>query len=48
MPRYSLSFWDALIWASARASGIQTIYIEDFQDGRLVEGVLFRNPFETG
>lgn len=40
-----LSFWDALIWAVADRYGIPTIYTEDFQDGRTVEGVRFVNPF---
>jgi len=45
IPRHGLSFWDALIWAAARENGVPTIYTEDFQDGRDVEGVRFLNPF---
>lgn len=45
MPRHGLSFWDALIWAVAREHGIATLYSEDFQHGRDVEGVRFVNPF---
>jgi predicted nucleic acid-binding protein len=45
MPRHSLSFWDALIWAAARENGVGVIHTEDFQDGREIEGVRFRNPF---
>lgn len=45
---HGLSFWDALIWATAKASGIPTIYTEDFQHGRDVEGVRFVNPFFAG
>lgn len=42
---YGLSFWDALIWAAARRHEVTTIYSEDFQHGREVEGVRFMNPF---
>jgi predicted nucleic acid-binding protein len=48
VPRYSLSFWDALIWAAAVENRIVIIYTEDFQDGREVEGVRFANPFAAG
>jgi predicted nucleic acid-binding protein len=46
--RHGLSFWDGLIWAAARENGIPLIYTEDFQDGREVEGVRYRNPFTPG
>ena len=42
---HAFSFWDALIWATAKEHGIFTIYTEDFQHGREVEGVRFVNPF---
>jgi predicted nucleic acid-binding protein len=42
---HEMSWYDALIWASARAAGCSTLYTEDFQDGRDVEGVTYRNPF---
>jgi predicted nucleic acid-binding protein len=45
MPRHSLSFWDALIWAAAKENGISVIYTEDFQHSRDVESVRFLNPF---
>ena len=44
--RYGLSFWDALIWATARDAGVPIILSEDFQDGREIEGVRFVNPFK--
>jgi predicted nucleic acid-binding protein len=47
MPRHGLSFWDALIWSAAVENGVPTIYTEDFQDGRIIEGVRFINPFST-
>ena len=47
-PRHSMSFWDALIWAAARRAGASTIFTEDFQHGRDVEGIRYINPFLTG
>lgn len=44
--RYRLSFWDALIWATARDAGVSVVLSEDFQDGREIEGVRFVNPFK--
>jgi len=40
-----LPFWDALLWATAKAAGVSVVLSEDFQDGRELEGVQFRNPF---
>jgi predicted nucleic acid-binding protein len=45
LPVYGFSFWDAMIWAAAREGGATTLYSEDFQHGREVEGVRFVNPF---
>lgn len=42
---HNLSFWDALLWATSRRVGCRLIISEDFQDGRVLGGVLFRNPF---
>lgn len=42
---HGLGFWDAQIWATARLNQVETILTEDFQDGRVLEGVRFRNPF---
>jgi predicted nucleic acid-binding protein len=42
--RHSLSFWDALIWAAAKLEGCDIIYSEDFQNGRVLDGVRFENP----
>ncbi len=41
---HQLPFWDAMIWSVARENGVGEILSEDFQDGRTVEGVRFRNP----
>jgi predicted nucleic acid-binding protein len=45
--QHGLSFWDALIWAAAHLHRLTTIYTEDFQHDREVEGVRFVNPFLT-
>ena len=42
---HSLSFWDAMIWASAREAGCGLLLSEDFQHGRTLDGVRFHNPF---
>ena len=43
---HSISFWDAMLWATARQAGCDCILSEDFQDGRSLGGVTFLNPFE--
>lgn len=42
---HQFSFWDAQIWASARLNQIPIVLSEDFQSGRIIEGVRFVNPF---
>lgn len=42
---HRLSFWDAMIWATARQIGCAAILSEDMQDGRRLSGVEFINPF---
>jgi predicted nucleic acid-binding protein len=44
--RYSISYWDSLIIASALTSGTTTIYTEDMQNGLVVNQQLqIINPF---
>lgn len=44
--RYRISYWDALILAAALASGCDTLYSEDLQNGQVFEGQLkVVNPF---
>jgi predicted nucleic acid-binding protein len=43
--RHGLSFWDAMLWATANRAGCRVLFSEDFQDGRRLEGVLFVDPF---
>lgn len=40
-----LSFWDALILASAAQAGADRVLTEDMQDGRIIGGVAIENPF---
>ena len=42
---HRLSFWDALLWATARQAGCSAIVSEDMQHGRRLGGVEFVNPF---
>ena len=43
--RHRLSYWDSLIWATAKLNGVPNVLSEDFSDGALLEGVRFLNPF---
>ena len=43
--QHQLAYWDSLIWATAKLSGVPTVLSEDFTDGRLIAGVRFLNPF---
>jgi predicted nucleic acid-binding protein len=45
--QHQLSYWDSLIWATAKLAGVPTVLSEDFSDGQLIEGVRFRNPFRA-
>jgi predicted nucleic acid-binding protein len=44
--RHGLSFWDALLWATAERVGVRYLLTEDFQDGRTLGGVTFVDPFK--
>jgi predicted nucleic acid-binding protein len=39
------AFYDALIVAAAVEAGCDTLFAEDMQNGRVVEGLIFSNPF---
>ncbi len=45
--RYQLSFWDAMVWASAVINNVPRIYTEDMQHGQIIEGVRIENPLLT-
>ncbi len=46
--RYRLSYCDALILSTAKIHEIPNVLSEDFQDGVLLEGVRFLDPFRPG
>ena len=43
--RHRFSFWDSMIVAAARAQGCATLWSEDMDDGRIVDGMRVANPF---
>ncbi len=45
---YKLAWFDAHLWAYADERGLDTLWSEDFQDGRLYGRVKVRNPFRDG
>ena len=42
---YQMSFYDAQIWACAKFNQLPIVFSEDFQDGQVLEGIRFVNPF---
>ena len=42
--QHRLNYWDAQIWAVAFVHQIPFVLSEDFQSGRVLEGVRFLNP----
>ena len=42
---HQFAYYDAQIWAAARLNQVPLIFSEDFQDGQILEGVRFINPF---
>ena len=44
--KHRMSFWDALIWSTAKLNSIDIIYTEDTQSSENIEGVKYINPFE--
>jgi predicted nucleic acid-binding protein len=43
---HRLGFWDAMLWAPAQRAGVRHLLTEDLQDGFVLQGVRFVNPFE--
>jgi predicted nucleic acid-binding protein len=44
---HGISFWDAMLWATADRIGVRWLLTEDFQDGRTLGGVTFVDPFKA-
>lgn len=42
---YQMAFYDAQIWACAKFNQLPIVFSEAFQDGQVLEGVRFVNPF---
>jgi len=42
---HRLPYWDAQLWATARLNQVEIVLSEDFQDGRVLDGIRFMNPF---
>ena len=42
---HGISFWDAMLWATARQAGCSALVSEDLQDGRRLGGIEIINPF---
>jgi predicted nucleic acid-binding protein len=45
LSEHGIAFWDAMLWACAREAGCTLLLSEDFQHGRVLEGVRFHNLF---
>jgi len=43
--QYRISYYDALIWATARYHGVPFLLSEDLNAGQIIEGVQIINPF---
>jgi len=43
--RHKLSFWDALLWATAHDAGVTRLISEDFQHNQMFKGMKIINPF---
>ena len=43
---HRLPFWDAMLLASAQRAGVRCLLTEDLQDGFILQGVRFVNPFK--
>jgi predicted nucleic acid-binding protein len=42
---HQISYFDSQLWACAKLNQIPVIFSEDFQDGQILEGIRFVNPF---
>jgi predicted nucleic acid-binding protein len=44
---HNLSFWDAMLWATVKHAGCGLLLSEDGDDGRMLGGVTWINPFAS-
>jgi len=45
MSHFNISFWDAMLWSTARDARVTILLSEDFQHTQLIDGVRIVNPF---
>lgn len=45
--KHQLGWWDSLIVTAAVRGGASVLYSEDFQHGRVIDGVRIENPFAS-
>lgn len=45
--KHQLGWWDSLIVTAALRGGASLLYSEDFQHGRVIDGIRIENPFAT-
>lgn len=45
--KHQLGWWDSLIVTAAVRGGASLLYSEDFQHGRVIDGVRIENPFAS-
>lgn len=43
--KHQLSFWDAMLWATAKEARCSLLLSEDYQNNFTLEGVQIKNPF---
>lgn len=43
--KHQMSFWDAMLWSTARDAGVQIIYSEDFNHNSSIGGIQIIDPF---
>lgn len=43
---HHFSYWDSLIWATAKMNQIPTVLSDDFSHNSVIESVRFTNPFK--
>lgn len=43
---HHLSYWDSLIWATAKLNQLDSVISEDFSHNKVIEGIRFINPFQ--
>lgn len=44
LKRYSVSFWDAMLWATVKENNCKFILSEDFQHNSSIDGIKIINP----